>query len=324
MLLRVISATLLGLHLGLSFIPSSKGAWSELYLYNAIAAGAIAIILTAPRVNKDFDQALIAIAIGFWLSGSLLSSIPTYLSIGFPTQFLSNIGYLLFYPFAILGLPRLISPSRKLSLLALFDAAIFALGLGTLGTVMFLKPFLPHAGTELSQAFFALMYPIADLVLISIALSLVATHGLSRRSITLALGVLIFSITDFFYLGMHISSTYTFGSLIDDGWLIGLLVIANSFWFQSSESLEDGNINPIFIALSVFLSATLLALIALRPGYFPTFVLIPAIGTLVLAFVRMTIAIKASRSIGTKQSRGFILDCFASLAMTGFVFTGMK
>ncbi|CAB4744280.1 unannotated protein [freshwater metagenome] len=55
------------------------------------------------------------------------------------------------------------------------------------------------------------------------------------------------------------------------------------------------------ITLSVFLSATLLALIAIRPGYFPTFVLIPAIATLLLAFVRMAIALKAARSIGYER-----------------------
>ena len=299
--LRTISATLLGFHVVLSFFPTAKGMWSELYLYNAIAAAAIAVVLTAPRINEFLAQALIAVALGFWLIGSLLSSIPTYFPIGIPTQTLSNIGYLFFYPCAILALPRMVSPSRKFSLLQLFDAAIIALGLGTLGTAVFLKPLLPHTGTELGQALFALMNPIADVVLISIALASVIAYGVSRRSVTLACGVLIFSITDFLYLGMHISGTYTFGSLIDDGWLIGLLVIAHSFWFQSSESSEDGSINPIFIAISVFSSATFLALIALRPGYLPTFILIPAISTLILAFIRMTIALKASRNIGTER-----------------------
>ena len=301
MLLRAISAALLGLHLALSFLPTAKGMWSELYLYNAIAAAAIAIVLTAPRAKGHLAHALIAMAIGFWLIGSLLSSIPAYFTTAMPTQTLSNIGYLLFYPCAILALPRMISPSRKFSLLQLFDAAIVALGLSTLGAAVFLKPLLPHAGTQLSQAFFTLMYPLADLVLISVAFASVVAHGIAKRSITLVLGVLIFSITDFLYLGMHISGTYTFGSLVDDGWLIGLLVISNSFWFQSSESLEDGDINPIFIAISVFLSATLVALIALRPEFFPSFILVPAISTLVLAFIRMTIALKASRNIGVER-----------------------
>jgi len=301
MLLRAISAALLGLHLALSFLPAFKGMWSELYLYNAIAACAILTVLTAPRVKESLANALTAIAIGFWLIGSLFSSIPSYFSFAFPTQTLSNIGYLLFYPCAILALPRMISPNRKFTLLQLFDTAIIALGLGTLSTAVFLKPLLPHTGTGLSQAFFALMNPIADVVFISIALASVIAYGVSKRSVTFACGVLIFSITDFLYLGMHISGTYTFGSLIDDGWLIGMLVIAHSFWFQGPESSEDGSINPIFIAISVFLSATFLGLIALRPEYFPAFILIPAISTLILAFIRMTIALKASRNIGVER-----------------------
>lgn len=300
-LLRAISAALLVLHLALSFLPAFKGMWSELYLYNAIAAAAIAVVLTAPRVNEYLAPALIATAIGFWLIGSLLSSIPTYFFIAMPTQTLSNIAYLLFYPCAILALPRMISPNRNFSLLKLFDAAIIALGLSTLGTAVFVKPLLPHAGTELGQALFALMNPIADVVFISITLASVIAYGVSKRSVTFACGALIFSITDFLYLGMHISGTYTFGSLIDDGWLLGLLVIAHSFWFQSSQSSEDRTINPIFIAVSVFLSATYLALIALRPGFLPAFILIPAISTVILAFIRMTIALKASRNIGAER-----------------------
>ena len=114
--------------------------WSELFLYNAIPLCAIAIVLKAPRVNDRFAQPLIAIAIGLWLSGSLISSLSSFFTINAPTELLSNTAYLLFYPFAIVGLPRLISPSRKLSLLEIFDASIVGLGLSTLGTTLFLKP----------------------------------------------------------------------------------------------------------------------------------------------------------------------------------------
>jgi len=300
-LLLFITPVLLVIHLLLNLFPSMKGMWSELYLYNAIALTAIAVVMSAPRVNDRFAQPLIAAAIGLWLSGSLISSISSYFLINAPTQLLSDIAYLLFYPLAIVALPRLLSPSRKFSTLEIFDASIVGLGLTTLGTTFFLKPVLPHFNGDLVQTFFAIIYPIADLILLSLTLATILAQGPSKRGLVLATGVLIFSITDFLYLGMHINNTYAFGSLIDDGWLLGLLIIALSFHRMGSDSLDDKSTNPILITLSVFLSATLLALIALRPGYFPNFVLIPAIGTLLLAFIRMTIALKAAKNIGHER-----------------------
>jgi diguanylate cyclase (GGDEF)-like protein len=292
---------LLGMHLIVSFFPTIKGMWSELFLYNAIPICAIAVVIKAPRINDRFAQPLIATAIGLWLGGSLISSLSSFFTIHAPTELLSNTAYLLFYPFAIVGLPRLISPSRKLSLLEIFDASIVGLGLSTLGTTLFLKPVLPHFNGDLEQTFFALVYPVADLILLSLTLAAVMAQGATRRGIVLACGVIVFSVTDFLYLGMHIRGSYAFGSIVDDGWLLGILIISISFTIQSPETIEDKNTNPILITLSVFLSATLLALIAIRPGYFPSFVLIPALATLLLAFIRMAIALKAARSIGHER-----------------------
>lgn len=299
--LLYLGPVLLTLHLLLSISPSIKGVWSELYLYNVIALSAIITVISAPRINDRFAQPLIALALALWSAGSLLSSLSSYFAIELPTQLLSNIAYLLFYPFLILGLPRLISPSRKFSTLEACDALIVGLGLTTLGSVFLLDPVLPHFDGDLTKSFFAIIYPIADVIVISLSFTALAAQGLTRRGLVLATGVLFFSFTDFLYLWMHINNMYSFGTIIDDGWLLGLVFIALSFWVQGSDSADERSMSPIFIALSVFLSATLLALIALRPGYFPHFVLIPAIVTLLLAFIRMTIALKAARNIGHER-----------------------
>ena len=301
MWLRAASLALLGLHLVLNLFPAVKGVWSELFLYNAVPLCAIAVVLAAPRVNDRLAQPLMASAIALWLSGSIISSLSLYFSVSNSLQFFANIAYLLFYPFAILGLPRLLSTGRKFSLLEIFDGSIVGLGLTTLGATLFLKPVLPHFGGQLSQSFFAVSYPIADLILISLTLAAVIAQGVSNQGLILIAGISVFTMTDFLYLGMHLRGTYTFGSPIDDGWLLGLVLISLSFWSCGTDSLEERGMNPSLIALSVFLSATLLALIALRPEYFPRFVLFPAIATLLLAFIRMTIALKAARNIGHER-----------------------
>jgi diguanylate cyclase (GGDEF)-like protein len=71
--------------------------------------------------------------------------------------------------------------------------------------------------------------------------------------------------------------------------------------FKASEQNSNEGVNPVFVALSVFLSATLLGIIILRPGYFPSFILLPTLLTLLVAFIRMTIALRQARSLGTER-----------------------
>lgn len=291
----------MGIHLILNLFPQAKGLWSELYLYNFIPLCAIAIVVFAPRINDRFGHSFIAAAIILWLIGSLVSSFSTYYIIAVPTQLFANIAYLLFYPVIIIGLPKIISQNHTFSRLEIFDALIIALGLVTLGTTLALKRVLPHNGAGLGKNFFSITFPVADLILLSLIFTLVLVRGISRSGSMFILGAVIFSVSDYLFLGMNVNGTYSFGSLVDDGWLVGLLLISMSLWQRNSGFVENRNANPVLITLSVFLSATILALIALRPGYFPSYVLLPTITTLILAFIRMTIALKTAKNFGHEQ-----------------------
>jgi len=89
--------------------------------------------------------------------------------------------------------------------------------------------------------------------------------------------------------------------MLDVGWILGLLFIAESFWQPGIDTKAREGINPILISISVSLSATLLALIAIRPHYFPRFILVPAVATLALAFARMALALTQARNIGQER-----------------------
>ena len=298
---RILGPILLCLHILLHLFPNSSSIWSELFLYNSIPLIAIVVIATSRRINDRLSKPLFLFALMLWFSGSLISSVSSYFTVSVASQNLANTAYLLFYPCAIIALPRVISPTRVFTILELFDASIVGLGLSVLGTTFALKPVLPHFNGNMSEAFFAVAFPLSDLVLISLTLTTVLSTGISPRSTVLLIGISIFTVTDFFFLWQHINSTYTFGSVIDDGWLLAIVLIAESFWHHEGDNKILNSINPLFIALTVFMSATLLALIAIRPGYFPTFSLIPAVLTLALAFIRMAIALKQASHIGQER-----------------------
>ena len=275
--------------------------WVELLGYNVVAIAATATILSAPRISDPIAKPFTAIAVASWTAGSILASSSTVLSLGSRSSNFSNILYLLFYPVAVIALPRLLIASRKLKILELFDASIVGLGLGTLGSAIFLKPLMPHFGGRLQDTFFAVMFPISDLILMAVVVAAIATQGLSKRGMTLISGVSIYALTDLLFLWQQINGRYFFGSLVETGWLIGLIIIAESFWQTGIDEQPKNGLSPVLVSISVSLSATLLALIALQPQYFPHLVLIPAIATLVLAFTRMAIALTQARNIGEER-----------------------
>jgi diguanylate cyclase (GGDEF)-like protein len=218
-----------------------------------------------------------------------------------PLGNISNALYLLFYPLALLGLQLLLSMQQRLTILEIVDASIVGLGLSTLGAAFALQPAMPHFDGDLNQSFLAIIYPVADLVLLCFILATVVTQGFSSRGFLLSIGICVYAATDFLFLWQNLNLSYVFGSLVDYGWLLAFIVISESVWHTGTDNSVENGVSPILITISVFLSATLLALLAIAPQNFPHFILIPAIGTLALAFVRMSIALNQARSIGHER-----------------------
>jgi len=257
--------------------------------------------MVAPRINNKWAKPLIALAIGSWSLGSILATTSSYIALSAFVANFSDALYLLFYPLALLGMQFLISIQQRLTILELVDASIVGLGLSTLGAAFALQPVIPHFEGDLNQSFLAIIYPVADLVLLCFIISTVVMQGFSGRGLLLTIGVCIYAVTDFVFLWQNLNLNYVFGSLVDYGWLLAFVVIAESTWHRGTDNNVKNGVSPILITISVFLSATLLALLAIAPANFPHFILIPAIGTLALAFIRMSIALNQARSIGHER-----------------------
>ena len=275
--------------------------WSDLLLFNAVPIACLISLLVAPDRTNKWAQPLIALAIGSWSLGSVTATASSYLEFSALLGNISDVLYLVFYPLALLGIQLLISIQQKLTILEIVDASIVGLGLSTLGAAFALQPVLPHFDGDLNQSFLAIIYPVADLVLLCFILATVVMQGFTVRGLLLSIGICVYAATDFLFLWQNLNMNYVFGSLVDYGWLLAFIVIAESSWRPGTVSSVKNGVSPILITISVFLSATLLALLAIAPDNFPHFILIPAIGTLALAFVRMSIALSQARNIGHER-----------------------
>jgi diguanylate cyclase (GGDEF)-like protein len=303
-IVRSFGPALLVLHLILRV--TNQSIWTEVLLYNLIGIFVIISIALSPKV--DFFVSKIAIILGIfaWVLGSLIASFSHY---NFATNLLTSFGelmYLVFYPFIIVGSVRMIRGQTSYKRNEVLDSAIISFGITTFGMAFILPQVLPDLTRNFWHVFYAIAYPLADLILLAILFSLFFIRQFSLPSFLLVVGITVFVATDFLYLSLDNDALYSLGTWIDDGWLLGILVISESFWHADSQQKDAQPLitesrTPLLITAAVFFSATLLALNALQPNYLPRYIAFPAVMTVVLAFSRLATAINQSRQIGTER-----------------------
>jgi diguanylate cyclase (GGDEF)-like protein len=287
------------LHLALRFILDGRHMWLDLILYNLVALIALLALFSSPSHNDPLAIAFLACAIGSWIFGSTLSSYGQFYSSPPAMDYLINIAYTLFYPFALIAIPRVISKRKKIAMVEILDAAIFGLGLSSIATALILSQVISVGG---GQGFFEIFYPICDLAIaITIAITFI-TQRLNARFFILALGFSIYVAFDFLFLWQSTENQYIFGTVFDNGWVLGIILISLALWYPPADSQQSFSIHPALIALSIFISPTLLAMMALRPGIFPSYIIFPTIATLFLAFIRMTVSLRQARDLGDEKT----------------------
>ena len=288
-------------HTVAKILQINAGMVLDLFLFNLIILAAIISLLRAPLHSDPFAISFTALSIAAWGIGSLYSSVAQFLNLNANSLLFSNIAYALFYPFALLAIPRILGRRQRLRLLELLDAAIFGLGLSSIITALILSQFISNIPGDSISAFFAVLYPVCDIALIVFAIVSAVVSGFSTRSALLINGVLVFALSDFYFLWVQITNSYQFGQISDNGWLLGICIITLSLWTAPNKLQPETKIHPALIAVSIFISPALLSAIALRPDYFPAYVVIPTIATLFMAFIRMTLVIRQASNLGEEK-----------------------
>lgn len=299
--LRILAVALLAL----TFVPFNQSQFPtfaiDLALYNS--APVLALLLTFKSLKGEAWSVRLSLQLGLlaWVSGSILSSLAAVYFLPEVVQLVSNFLYLLFYPFMFFVLPRLLRPSRASSKIEVIDSALVALGVSSICTAFLINPVLPRFDGEIIDTFFAIIFPVADVILIALIFSLAPWHRINLRATLLTAGVLIFAAADFINLWLSSNDEYRFGTWSDSLWLISIVLLAEATWHKRDESTEAVPTHPFFMAIAVIASTALLASLAVKPDYFPNFILGPTIATLILAFIRMFLALKEAEEIGSER-----------------------
>ena len=147
-----------------------------------------------------------------------------------PFPSLADVGYLGSYPLALAGV--LLLPSRRVATVSRLRAMCD--GLIVSGSVLFaswavvLGPTYRDSSGPLLMHVLGLAYPIADVVVISVALAVARrSAGRSRVSIGfIASGLIAIAVSDTAFAYFTSTGSYATGNLIDIGWFVGFVLIA--------------------------------------------------------------------------------------------------
>lgn len=300
MILKWITSIALLLHLVFRLISPENNVVVDLLLFNLVGILAAGVALNAPLLTDRISAVALGLAALIWSLGSFFSTWNSFFQAQVPDG-ISDLCYSIFYPLVFLGVTRSFTYRRSITALELLDTVIIAVGLVSILTAFLLKPAMLSFEGSSWQVFTSILYPVGDLLLLALVLIYLLLTPINIRSILIASGLLSFALSDLFFIWSSLNGTYTFGSITDDGWILGLLLLSLSLGFPSSEAKFSDKISSYSATIALIASSCLLGVAALKPGYFPSFILIPGFITIALAFIRMSFALSEANSAGTER-----------------------
>jgi diguanylate cyclase (GGDEF)-like protein len=219
------------------------GSLAQSLLYDVIGGSAVAIALLGVwwhTPDRPAPWVLMALGQALFVAGDLLWN--WYEVIGedpFPS--LADGLYLAGYPFIALGL--LLSIRRRLGdgdRGGLLDAAILTTAVAILSWTFLIQPLLVDSELDTLSLAITLAYPVADLVLIGVAMGLLTTPGARTTSFRLlgaSLGLLL--VADQVYALQNLEGTYVSGSLLDSLYLVAYLLFGAAAAHPSMRLLTE-------------------------------------------------------------------------------------
>jgi hypothetical protein len=179
---------------------------------------------------RCLEVLLAAAAVTSWSAGGtyFVGSQAGGMSLPFPS--LADLGFLLFYPLMLAALAVAVRRNaRELASSMWWDAAVGSLGAATVLAVL-LRPVLDSTtvGPRSLATVVAAAYPMFDLLLIAMVAGITALRGvrMGSRWTLLAAGLLVFTAADVVYALQVSAGTYVFGTPLDAGWALGLVLMA--------------------------------------------------------------------------------------------------
>jgi diguanylate cyclase (GGDEF)-like protein len=235
---------LLGLHSALEI-----GSQAQNLTYDVVGGSAVAAALVGAwhfRPERRLPWVLMALGQASFVAGDLLWN--WYEAIGeepFPS--FADVLYLAGYPFIAIGLLLLIR--RRIGggdRGGVLDAAILTTAAAILSWTFLMRPQIVDTELDALSLAISLAYPVADVILIGVAMGLLTTPGARTPSfLMLGASLACLLVADQVYALQTLEGTYVSGSLLDSLYLVAYLLFGASALHPSMRRLTDPHPEPV-------------------------------------------------------------------------------
>lgn len=181
----------------------------------------------------------------------------------------ADIGYLAFYPLAVVGLYLLVrARAKELDPRLWMDGAIAALGTGALGAALIFEFVADHARGSSLEVLTTLAYPLGDIILLSLAVGVIAlTRWRPGRTWSLLLaGLAAMAVADVAYTLQSYGGTLPAGAWIEPIYLASAVFVGAEAWQSETKMIEPDARFDGWRELVVpgIVAVTMIALVALQ------------------------------------------------------------
>jgi two-component system, cell cycle response regulator len=201
-------------------------------------AGASILARCVGRSRERAAWCLVALALILWATGESWYSVVLWDADPMPFPSVADAFWLAFYPAAVAALLVLVRSRRGggASRVSWLDGAIGGLGIAAAGAAAVFAPIVDATGGSALAVATNLAYPLGDLLLVALVIGLVCPTAarVDRTWAALALGFVLFGVTDSVYLFQIADATYAVGTILDAGWVLGAAVLASAAWMPAA------------------------------------------------------------------------------------------
>ncbi len=277
-------------------------------LYPLVYAPAAALCLIRAWLFRSERLAWAAFGVGFllWAGGFVYygAYIQNAASPPFPSP--ADALWLTFYPVVYGGLVFLVrARSLEFQRSIWLDGLVGALALGAVGAIFLVEPIATAAGGDTLAGVATFAYPLGDLALLVVALTVGAIMGWrpGRDWMLIAAALVIQVGADVAYVYQSVTGTWALGGLLDATWVLTSLLVAWAAWHRPTlrgrADLNGWNVLAVPLAFAV------LALMVLVLGNFDRFdgsitevSASFAAAAVVVSLLRATFTFKEKRRLG--------------------------
>ena len=211
--------------------------------YDTVVVCAGLACLTRARRGGQERAAWIAIAAAVlaWGAGEIWWTLYIENNPNAPYPSPADLGYLAFYPLAVLGLYLLVKArARELDPRLWMDGLIAALGTGALGAALLVEFVADHTSGTTIEVATTLAYPFGDVVLVSLVVGVIAlTRWRPGRTWTLLLaGLSVMAVADAAFTLQTYESTLPGGDWVEPIYLISAVLIGAEAWQPDADRIQ--------------------------------------------------------------------------------------